>query len=504
MLRSLSILAPLALAAGSSAQSTDYHVDVVNGSNTTGNGTLAAPWKTITHAVNATSGFRRIVAAAGEYSSASGEVFPLALPSQVTLRGAGRDRTVLRGTSGQVLVMPASAAGLPVDHPLLEGVTLTGPAHGVLITAPGNPLGIVDVEFDDLTTGLWLLEDGGQATISARSCDFHDCSLGVHLDGFGHLSAVLDDCRLAANVVAVQLFMDGSPADNPGQGQAYLNRCNVVQNFLALQVAYNAQQDAEVRFTNSLVANNGSVGTCLAPFGGPFSANNLIESFWSTIVDNANFLTVPAHGETVLTAWGSILWNTGPTVDPDLAYHAWKTNTNLPLSGDLVTSLDPQFDPLAPGQYRLSATSPLVDAHPTYGYPQPTTDIEGDPRTLDFGANGGNVVDVGWDERTSLLLLASGPAQLGSSVELTTHAPAPLPVAAFLSPATAQVPLDAGNWLMIQLAPAVLLGAGIAPSTKSLAIPADPALSGLRVWVQSGGLSGAQVLTSNRAELALF
>jgi hypothetical protein len=502
MLRSVALVpvALCALAARRAAQSTDYHVDVVSGSDATGNGTLAAPWKTITHALNATSGYRRVRAAAGEYSSASGESFPLSLPPEATLVGAGRGATILRGTNAQVMLMPGNASGLEAYHPLVESLTFAGPATAILATGPSNPLGVVDVEFECFQC-VWVLEDGLSASLAIQRSHFHDCTVAVYLQGFGYPTAILDQCVVENSTVAFQINTQSGPAWTTGYSTVYANSSVVRGNFRVVQMNNSPNQHAELRLTGSLVTGNALIGVTIAAVDviGTFC---LIESYWSTLADNGGLVTASPLATTLLKLWGSILWNSGTSVDPDMSVDAWRSNTDLPITGSLVTHLDPLFDPLAPGQYRLSPTSPLVDMYANYGYPQPTTDFEGDPRALD--GDGVAFVDLGWDERTNLLLLASAPAQLGTTVQLTTHATAPIPVAAFLSPATATLQLDAGNYVLIQLATAVFLGAGVAPSTKSVSAPADPALSGLRVWAQSGGLSGAQILTSNRIEFALY
>jgi Protein of unknown function (DUF1565) len=495
----LSLAVPFAFCASLAAQSVDYHVDVNSGSDATGNGSVGAPWKTITHALNSTSGFRRIRAAAGEYSSATGESFPLSLSPEAYIAGAGRGLTILRATPGQVLVMPGNAAGLPTYHPLLESLTFAGQGNSVLVTGPSNALGIVDVEFDGNATGIWVLEDGFDASIDVQRSQFHNCLVAVKVNGFGTPVAALRQCQLFSNSIACEVIASTGPASGTGYSLAYLESCQVVQNLLVSQLGHVSSQNMNLRLVNSLVAGNGSFSTLLAPVN-VTGSKNLLEAYWCTIADNANFVTASPLADSAMNLWGSILWNSGTNLDPDLTIDGWRSNSDLAVPGALMTSFPPQFDPLAPGQYRLSASSPLLDLYPNYGHPQPTTDFEGDPRPLDFSGSGAKV-DVGWDERTQLLLLASGPAKLGTTVHLTTHGPAGVPVCAFLGAATTQISLNPGSSLLI--VPSVSLGCAVTPATVGLSVPASTALVGVRAWVQSGGLQGPTIVTSNRVELSI-
>jgi hypothetical protein len=82
----------------------DFYVDAA--ATTEGNGALAAPFRTITKAIQAAASAqsasdgtaKRISVAAGRYDQALGEVFPLILRGAVSLQGAGADRTVIAGS----------------------------------------------------------------------------------------------------------------------------------------------------------------------------------------------------------------------------------------------------------------------------------------------------------------------------------------------------------------------------------------------------------------------
>ncbi|HEY9737150.1 MAG TPA: DUF1565 domain-containing protein, partial [Trichocoleus sp.] len=134
-------------AAQATPQYTLIHVNAVAGSDTTGNGTQMQPLKTISRALqNATPG-TVIVLAAGEYSAATGETFPLQLRPGVTIQGApgpNRGGVVIRG--GGTYMSPSqgleNVAVLAADRAGLGNVVVTNPnaqGHGVWVEA-GSPI----------------------------------------------------------------------------------------------------------------------------------------------------------------------------------------------------------------------------------------------------------------------------------------------------------------------------------------------------------------------------
>jgi hypothetical protein len=134
LLRSVRLLAAIALVAGSVMGQT-YYVDGQTGLDAPGNGgSPATPWRTIGYALASmpTSPYSKTIQIQGDqtYGSATnGEVFPLTLPAQVALRG-------VPGASGQRprLVVPPGATGitLPASVPvpwnivILEAIDVQG------------------------------------------------------------------------------------------------------------------------------------------------------------------------------------------------------------------------------------------------------------------------------------------------------------------------------------------------------------------------------------------
>src|SRR5262245_40692552 len=80
----------------------DLYVNATTGMDAPGRGTtLSDPLRTITFAVNEAvtrfgAALSTLHVAAGTYSEVLGEEFPILLPQNISLMGAGSDRTVLR------------------------------------------------------------------------------------------------------------------------------------------------------------------------------------------------------------------------------------------------------------------------------------------------------------------------------------------------------------------------------------------------------------------------
>jgi len=75
----------------------ELYVNAITGNNESGDGSLAAPWLTITHALNQISDTmpHTIFIAAGNYDPALGEIFPIQMKNRVSLKGAGRDSSII-------------------------------------------------------------------------------------------------------------------------------------------------------------------------------------------------------------------------------------------------------------------------------------------------------------------------------------------------------------------------------------------------------------------------
>ena len=103
----------------------------VNGDDSTGAGTVENPWKTITFALTQLTpdslNNDTLHVLPGRYSpSATGESFPLNLPSFLTLKGAGRDSTVLDAEAVLDSILRRVINIIGVNESVIQGFTITG------------------------------------------------------------------------------------------------------------------------------------------------------------------------------------------------------------------------------------------------------------------------------------------------------------------------------------------------------------------------------------------
>lgn len=108
------------------AVATDYYVDANKGSNVTGDGTQAKPWKTISFALARISGTGHTIhVAAGTYDTVMDgtwyEIFPLLMKNGVSLVGAGADSTILDADSTAGVIQ---CVGITDTTTRIEGFTL--------------------------------------------------------------------------------------------------------------------------------------------------------------------------------------------------------------------------------------------------------------------------------------------------------------------------------------------------------------------------------------------
>src|SRR2546429_1148709 len=169
---SVIILAALALAAcpgkkvkhhdddeGGNAAAPNFYVNALTGSDTN-RGTLASPFKTITHAMSLSKSGSTVQVAPGTYDVANREVFPITVPTGVLLigdetnKGGGSTPTSIVG-GGQV---PASSVGtsaalLPGTGSTIAGFTITN-NNGSFSVRRGLSLGYNTVTLrNDTVTG---------------------------------------------------------------------------------------------------------------------------------------------------------------------------------------------------------------------------------------------------------------------------------------------------------------------------------------------------------------
>jgi hypothetical protein len=115
---------------------TTMHVSATQGSNTTGTGTCAAPFKTVTQGLVGTTAGDVVRVAPGTYNAALGEVFPIMLPDGVSLIGdeanKGQGAVATRIIGGALMTtLPGQPCGTygttiyPGANSVIAGLELT-------------------------------------------------------------------------------------------------------------------------------------------------------------------------------------------------------------------------------------------------------------------------------------------------------------------------------------------------------------------------------------------
>ncbi len=220
--------------------STDLYVNRATGSDTTGTGSAASPWKTIAHALDYARGSgsasRQITVhvAAGTYP----EAFPLAIPSYTTVAGAGAGSTILdglgsteqafaaTGLAGKVCVQDLTIKRFYATHYTRNVVDLEGERFaftrcefsgntGINLADVFKVLGTFVVEDCTFTnnTASRIVSGRTQATITG--CSFQ----GNSTDSYGAVALfpndgaalLIEDCTFENNTL-VDIFVTESDA----------------------------------------------------------------------------------------------------------------------------------------------------------------------------------------------------------------------------------------------------------------------------------------------------
>ncbi|TAJ16506.1 MAG: DUF1565 domain-containing protein, partial [Planctomycetota bacterium] len=415
--RPASIAAAL-LVLAAPAFAADFYVDAVNGSDATGTGTSAQPWKTITHALAQLPGghTENVRVAPGVHDAALGELFPLTLEAGVNLLGAGIGLTIVdAGTSSGIRVDSD-----PTGTQRVRGLTLRNGSQGVSSGlgygfAGSKSYAIADCAVEN-TSGAALSIGSGLnsgAYLTATRVRISGCGTGLSVGagGFGSsASAALDDCTIEACSTGISLF-----ASQAHQGAGFVSaHAGLVRTRIAgcaVGIACAGYSDGNdgsgfstVSLRDSLVAQ---CGTGLSAQG-----DNDVWIARSTVAGN----TIGMHKQSVLPAYTSLaldsalLWGNQSedffaSPSPYTAQHSNAPGNLLAGSGNL--SLDPQYVDPANGDFRLLPSSPLIDrGDPTDA--KSGTDLDLDPRVLDGDLDLVARTDIGFDEWNPVHLAASG------------------------------------------------------------------------------------------------
>ncbi len=155
-----------------SSASLTYYVNATRGNNTTGDGSLGNPWKTITYALSQITGTGVVQVAAGVHDTTLGETFPILMKNGLSLEGAGQDATILDAQRTNSVIR---AVGISDTTTVVQGMTIRGGGNtnsggGIFITA-GSALKIFNnkITGNEVASSVSAARVGGGILVSNSS-----------------------------------------------------------------------------------------------------------------------------------------------------------------------------------------------------------------------------------------------------------------------------------------------------------------------------------------------
>lgn len=168
-----------------------YYVNPVAGSDTTGTGSAALPFRSITHAMTLSGAQDHILCAPGTYSTASGEHFPILVNNGVCVKALQRRTAWVEG-DGNAMVFAMQGAG---QHTELNGLVML---NGSTIGDGGG------IAISRITTEGPL--DAGWPRI--LDCAVWNCSAtgsggGISVQTWTTMSPLIEGCEILGNLAKV-------------------------------------------------------------------------------------------------------------------------------------------------------------------------------------------------------------------------------------------------------------------------------------------------------------
>ena len=304
------------------ATGSDWYVDAINGSDSTGDGTEGNPWKTLTYATSQTNqtGTEEdpcvMYVAPGVYSpSTNGETFPIEFKhAAITTVRCGE----FRGSGSDVTIIDAEGTYRVLDISLNNGTV-----SDLTITGGGHPT-------KDLGGGIRAY--GSWGVIKIERCVIRDNSRGRGLSAVNHPSSYeITDCQFINN--------NGSST----------------QSGAGISIGY----DITMTMTNCLIDNNRVLGDRVGG-GLCIAADTHVTLINCTIVNNHKHGVYMSEWRTVVRLYNCILWDNYDDLhrdeggDGQLIIRHCNISDGDGLGENGNISQDPLFVTGAKGDYYLS------------------------------------------------------------------------------------------------------------------------------------------------------
>lgn len=455
----VAILATPAVAAAAT-----LYVDVTRGNDLGGDGSIGRPYRTITKGLATAVYGDSVRVAAGTYSAATGEVFPLVLASGVHLRGDRSSMTMIPSLLGTVIDGDDTNTILRIvggnESTVVDGIRFSdnnSPVDGGAIRIEGGNLpggGPVVRNCSFFLTrapmgGAIRIERGVYATCAPRieRCLMLNCvATGGGGGGISSVNAVpyLSDTRLLG--CGTSAGRGGALSLEGGVGEAQLRDCMIFgsgsstgnggavfcsnQNLALRETSIFGCQaaagggvaaiDTVAPLDATLLLENCVVRGCWATvsYGGAVAAASVATTVRSsTIISNTAAALGGGlfQGGQPLSVGNSILWGN----DDDIALAGGSTLSlqyscvEDPDAGIGVTHADPQLWDVI-DRPRLLPDSPCIDAG--NNTVAPAQDIEGRARPADGDRDGTAITDMGAFEFDPTVYRASGDDRYKTAV----------------------------------------------------------------------------------------
>lgn len=354
------------------------------GSDSTGDGSMGNPYRTISNGVAHAESGDTVSVAPGDYPVTA----EIALASDIDVIGQDRDTTIVRRESGETRIFnlghdDAVVSGLTITNGLLSGTSYGG---GLYMTA-GTLRNCV-------VTGNEVAGNGGGMYLnSGGRCLVSDCIITTNIANYGGgvyfftSDATLINCEIVENLAdngggGVQMNINGPTnlvnciishncvSDNNGGGIAnnysapgheVARNCLIVSNIARIGGVYLTQPGILASCT---IAGNDSTGGSsiggLANAGHGNITNCIIAGNSAPIADRADVF----------------LWQ---EADTNIFHHCCiQVTPNYTPNPDLGNMIaDPLYEDAASGNYRLQRNSPCVDAGINLAWMDSAVDLDG-------------------------------------------------------------------------------------------------------------------------------
>lgn len=491
---SLLLLAP-ATAAG------EFYVDVAHGSDANSGTSPAAAWKTLTHALGTAVDLGDFIhVAPGDYSPATGEVFPLPLGPAYLHGDQGPAVTRIIGTGPETLLQGEVSGS--VNSFGLQGLSLLNAATGVSLRSTDDAafLQLVDVVMVDMSDiGVDLVAEAGPGLVTppsvqliANQVDIADSGTGMRVSSTS-VDFISQLCLTNSSVSHGS--GDGLVLDSVAGGKIFLSlgQSRLVGNGGA-GVRANVSGFMELGVGTCLIADN-ATGIDVQNDGGELHAS----LFYCTLAGHeGSALNVEPGMPAVADVQGSIFWGNAADVSGSVVLQALDSDSEHGAFGaaDGNVSVDPLFRGAAQGDYRLSFGSPCIDAGAEFAM----VDVDGVMRPADGDLDTVQLLDLGAIEFQPLVVETTG--ELGTQVLFENYGMPCMITTLFVAPGD-PLPAKATKFGALRLSPVGILPLFVtivlapAPNLVVATIPVEPALVGLTFSFQ--GLTSSLVAPKNFA-----